>query len=222
MSFIYGLMYALLDAYPIVFQGIHGMNLGVGGLPFIGLIIGEFGGGIYILMSQKAYVRKLVANGDVPIPEWRLWPAVVGGVFFTAGIFWFGWTGYTKSIHWIAPTLSGLFVGFGILCIFLQCFNYLIDSYLQFAASVFAANTILRSVIGGCFPLFARQMFINLGVQWAGTLLGCLALIMIPIPFGFIVYGSRLRAMSRYQPTKKLISHEKSASSHDDAPKEEV
>jgi MFS transporter, DHA1 family, multidrug resistance protein len=43
----------------------------------------------------------------------------------------FGWTGYTKSIHWIAPTASGLFVGFGILCIFLQCFNYLIDSYLQ-------------------------------------------------------------------------------------------
>jgi DHA1 family multidrug resistance protein-like MFS transporter len=88
MSFIYGLMYALLDAYPIVFQGIHGMNLGVGGLPFIGLIIGELGGGIYVLLSQKSYVRKLVANSDVPIPEWRLWPAVIGGIFFTMGLFW--------------------------------------------------------------------------------------------------------------------------------------
>jgi DHA1 family multidrug resistance protein-like MFS transporter len=89
MSFIYGLMYALLDAYPIVFQGIHGMNEGVGGLPFIGLIIGEFSGGAYILFSQKSYVRKLVANNDVPVPEWRLWPAVVGGVFFTMGLFWY-------------------------------------------------------------------------------------------------------------------------------------
>ena len=88
MSFIYGLMYALLGAYPIVFQGIHGMNLGVGGLPFIGLIIGEFCGGSYILLTQKAYVKKLKANGDVPIPEWRLWPAVVGGVAFTMGLFW--------------------------------------------------------------------------------------------------------------------------------------
>jgi DHA1 family multidrug resistance protein-like MFS transporter len=88
MSFIYGLMYALLDAYPIVFQGIHGMNLGVGGLPFIGLIVGEFGGGAYILLTQRSYVRKLVANNDVPVPEWRLWPAVVGGVFFTIGLFW--------------------------------------------------------------------------------------------------------------------------------------
>jgi hypothetical protein len=89
MSFIYGLMYALLDAYPIVFQEIHGMNEGVGGLPFIGLIVGEFAGGLYILWGQKEYVRKLVANGGVPVPEWRLWPAVVGGVFFTIGLFWY-------------------------------------------------------------------------------------------------------------------------------------
>lgn len=87
MSFIYGLMYALLGAYPIVFQGIHGMNLGVGGLPFIGLIIGECCGGIYILCLQKGYVKKLQANDDVPVPEWRLWPAAVGGIAFTAGLF---------------------------------------------------------------------------------------------------------------------------------------
>ena len=48
MSFVYGLMYALLSAYPVVFQGIHGMNLGVGSLPFIGLIIGELLAGAYI------------------------------------------------------------------------------------------------------------------------------------------------------------------------------
>lgn len=43
----------------------------------------------------------------------------------------FGWTGFTRSVHWMAPTASGVFTGFGIYCIFLQCFNYLIDSYLQ-------------------------------------------------------------------------------------------
>ncbi|KAF9895329.1 hypothetical protein FE257_000233 [Aspergillus nanangensis] len=158
MSFIYGLMYALLAAYPVVFQQLHGMNLGVGGLPFIGLIVGEFLGGVFILLTQASYTKKLVANNDIPIPEWRLPPAIVGGCAFTIGLFWFGWTGWTKDIHWMAPTASGTFVGFGIYVIFLQCFNYLIDSYLQFAASVFAANTILRSAIGACFPLFSRQM----------------------------------------------------------------
>jgi DHA1 family multidrug resistance protein-like MFS transporter len=45
-------------------------------------------------------------------------------------------------------------------------------------------------------------MFNNLGVQWAGTLLGCLAAIMIPIPVGFIIFGPQLRARSRYAPEK--------------------
>ncbi|KAI2870257.1 hypothetical protein CBS76997_5599 [Aspergillus niger] len=210
MSFIYGLMYALLAAYPVVFQDIHGMNLGVGSLPFIGLIIGEILGGVFVLSSQGSYTKKLRANNDIPIPEWRLPPAIVGGISFTIGLFWYGWTGWTRSIHWMAPTASGLFTGFGIYCIFLQCFNYLIDSYLQFAASVFAANTILRSAVGACFPLFARQMFVNLGVQWAGTLLGCLAAIMIPIPVGFIMFGPALRRRSKFAPAAAVFQ-EKSA-----------
>ncbi len=71
-------------------------------------------------------------------------------------------------------------------------------------------------MVGGCFPLFARQMFDNLGVQWAGTLLGCLSLVMIPIPFGFIVFGKRLRAMSKYKPLGKggkIVSNESSENS---------
>lgn len=69
------------------------------------------------------------------------------------------------------------------------------------AASVFAANTIMRSAVGAAFPLFSKQMFQNLGVQWAGTLLGCLALIMVPIPLAFIKWGPALRKKSKFAPT---------------------
>ncbi len=130
MSFIYGLIYLFLGAYPIVFQGVHGMNEGVGGLPFIGLIIGQLCGGVYIMIDQVQYRKKLVKNHGVQVPEWRLPPVIVGAVAFSVGLFWFGWTGWSKSIHWLAPTASGVVTGFGILCIFLQCFNYLIDTYL--------------------------------------------------------------------------------------------
>lgn len=68
------------------------------------------------------------------------------------------------------------------------------------AASVFAANTIIRSAVGAAFPLFSKQMFNNLGVQWAGTLLGCLALIMVPIPLAFIKWGPSLRKRSKFAP----------------------
>lgn len=152
MSFIYGLLYVFLSAYPIVFQGVYGMDLGVGGLPFFGLVVGQLLAGLYILLIQGQYNRKLVANHNVPIPEWRLWSTTGHGrscllcwrlvlVSPEIEIFRktsqidrsnrFGWTGFTRSIYWMAPTASGVLTGFGILCIFLRCFNYIIDSYLM-------------------------------------------------------------------------------------------
>jgi hypothetical protein len=40
-------------------------------------------------------------------------------------------------------------------------------------------------------------MFHNLGIQWAGTLLGCLSAIMIPIPVVFYLYGHKIRSWSK-------------------------
>lgn len=87
------------------------------------------------------------------------------------------------------------------MTIFLQALNYLIDAYLMVAASAIAANTFLRSFFGAGFPLFATAMFHNLGVQWAGSLLGFLALAFLPIPFLFYKYGGALRKKSHYAPT---------------------
>ncbi|KAL9607085.1 MAG: hypothetical protein Q9167_007966 [Letrouitia subvulpina] len=131
MAFIYGLLYLFLTAYPIVFQRIHRFNPGVGGLPYFGMIIGQITAGVYIALTSPSYNRKLAANGGIPIPEWRLPPVIVGGIAFTGGLFWFGWSGYKESIHWIAPTLSGLLTGFGLLSIFLQSLNYIVDAYLM-------------------------------------------------------------------------------------------
>ncbi|KAL8859538.1 MAG: hypothetical protein Q9178_003937 [Gyalolechia marmorata] len=201
MAFIYGLLYLFLTAYPVVFQQIHGFNPGVGGLPFFGMIIGQLCAGVYIALTQPAYNRKLEANGGVPIPEWRLFPVILGGASFTAGLFWLSWSGYQASTHWIVPALSGILTGFGLLAIFLQSLNYLVDAYLMFAASAIAANTFLRSICGAVFPLFASYMFQGLGVQWAGSLLGFVALILVPIPVIFWKYGARIRARSAFAPT---------------------
>ncbi|KAI9678145.1 MAG: hypothetical protein M1817_006089 [Caeruleum heppii] len=200
MSFIYGLLYLFLTAYPLVFQQIHGFSGGVGGLPFFGMIVGQLSAGVYVLILQPSYMRKLEANNNIPIPEWRLPPVIVGGISFAIGLFWFGWTGYRQDIHWIAPTLSGLMTGFGLLAIFLQSLNYLVDAYLMFAASAIAANTFLRSLCGAGFPLFATYMFNGLGIQWASTLLGCVAVVLVPIPVLFYRYGAVIRKKSKFAP----------------------
>ena len=72
---------------------------------------------------------------------------------------------------------------------------------LYSAASAIAANTFLRSLAGAGFPLFSTYMFKALGVNWAGTLLGCVALVLVPIPVIFYKYGGKIRQRSNFAPT---------------------
>ncbi|KAK7921199.1 hypothetical protein PG985_009221 [Apiospora marii] len=200
MAFIYGLLYLFLTAYPFVFQGIHGFSAGKSGLCFFGMIVGQLIAGTNVLLMQPSYQRKLAANNGVPIPEWRLPVIIAGGVAFSAGIFWFGWSGYREDIHWIVPTLSGLLTGYGLMAIFLQALNYLVDAYLMFAASAIAGNTFLRSLAGAGFPLFSTYMFEGLGINYAATVLGCVAAVLVPIPVIFYLYGHKIRAKSNFAP----------------------
>ena len=201
MSFIYGLLYLFLTAYALVFQGKYGMNGGVGGLPYFGMVAGEVIAFAVVVFQNPGYARKLEANNNIPVPEWRLPIAIVGGVVFSGGLFWFGWTGFEgDKIPWIVPTLSGLFTGFGIFSIFLALLNYIVDAYLMFAASALAANTFLRSGFGAVFPLFATYMFNSMGIQWASTLLGCVALVLVPLPIVFLLYGKKIRGRSNFAP----------------------
>lgn len=131
MAFIYGLLYLFLTAYPFVFQGVHRFSPGVSGLTFFGMIIGQIIAGIVVLLQQPWYQRKLAKNNNMPVPEWRLPSVIAGGAAFAVGLFWFGWSGYRADVHWIVPTISGLLTGFGLMSIFLQALNYLVDAYLM-------------------------------------------------------------------------------------------
>lgn len=131
-------------------------------------------------------------------PEYRMEVAYAGAPIFAVAFFWFGWTSYPSVSYW-APMLSGLAMGAGVTFIFVRIYsrwifqtltflcqlallNYLIDAYLFVAASALASNTVFRSAFGAAFPLFANQMYDALNPRWASTLLGFVALIMIPIP----------------------------------------
>ena len=48
---------------------------------------------------------------------------------------------------------------------------------------------------------FATYMFNGLGVNGAGTVLGCVAAICVPVPICFLLYGKRIRARSKFAPS---------------------
>jgi multidrug resistance protein len=157
MALIYGIMYLFFEAYPIAFQEERGWNSGVGALPFLGITIGVLiGGAIIIYTSKTRFARKLREEGQV-VPEERLIPMIIGGALFPIGMFWFAWTS-SPNITWVPQVLAGIPIGAGVLMIFLQGLNYIIDVYLMHANSAIAANTFVRSLFGSGFPLFATAM----------------------------------------------------------------
>jgi MFS transporter, DHA1 family, multidrug resistance protein len=199
ISLIYGILYLFFEAYPISFQMERGWNMGVGALPFLGIIVGVLMGAVVVSwVTQTRFARKCKEHGRV-IPEERLPPMILGSFLLPIGLFWFAWTS-DKDITWVPQVIAGVPIGMGIFMIFLQGLNYLIDVYLMFANSAMSANTIVRSVSGAAFPLFATEMYHTMGVNWATSLLGFLTAAMIPVPILFYIYGKKIRAMSKFAP----------------------
>lgn len=69
-----------------------------------------------------------ICNGYILVSVFSLMSA---GPYAYFAVCRFGWTGFTPAIHWAVPTAAGIFIGFGVLCVFLPCFNYLVDSYIS-------------------------------------------------------------------------------------------
>ena len=120
-----------------------------------------------------------------------------GGLAIPIGLFWFAWTN-SPSIHFMASISAGVPFGFGMVLIFLGIMNYLIDSYVIFAASVLAANSVMRSIFGAVFPLFTSYMYEGLGIHWASSIPAFLALACAPFPFIFYKYGAAVRTRCKF------------------------
>ncbi|KAF1964914.1 MFS multidrug transporter-like protein [Bimuria novae-zelandiae CBS 107.79] len=199
MAIIYGTLYMLFGAYPIVYHIGRGWNEGISGLPFVGVAIGMVGAVTYtILYDNKRYLKCVAKSSNgFAAPEDRLPAAIVGGTALPIGLFWFAWTNY-PSLPWAASVAAGIPFGFGMVLIFLSIMNYLIDAYTIFAASVLAANGIIRSLFGAAFPLFTSQMYSGLGIHWASSIPAFLALACLPFPFLFYKYGAAIRKKCKY------------------------
>ncbi|KIJ47970.1 hypothetical protein M422DRAFT_163053 [Sphaerobolus stellatus SS14] len=204
LSFIYGCLYLEFEAYPIVFGQGHGLNAGVVGLAFLPALIGSgLALILYLTVFESIYARRVDSLKPLPVPpEERLRIAIWVGPIYVISYFWFGWTSYPRISFW-APMLSGLFLGAGFSMIFLALTNYTVDAYLSVSASALAVQTIVRSFAGAGFPLFANQLFDKLTPRWGSTLLGLVALALMPIPLLLTRYGPALRARSKFVPPRR-------------------
>jgi multidrug resistance protein len=220
MAIVYGTLYMLFGAFPIVYQVNRGWSQGVGGLSFLGIMVGMLFAVAYTLWSNKNYIKVQEKHDGIAPPEARLPPAMIGSVALPIGLFWFAWTN-SPSIHWMVSIAAGVPFGFGMVLVFLSVMNYLIDAYTIFAASVLAANSVLRSCFGAAFPLFTSYMYKDLGIHWASTVPAFLALACVPFPFLFYKYGSRIRAKCKFAAQSEAFMRRMADSQREAEEKEE-
>ncbi len=123
---------------------------------------------------------------------------IPGSFLVPTGLFIYGWTSEYHT-HWIGPNIGAAVFASGVIIGF-QCIQvYIVDSYTRFAASAIAAATVLRSLAGFGFPLFAPYMYDALHYGWGNSLLGFVAVFLgVPAPFLLWFFGEKLRAKSPF------------------------
>jgi multidrug resistance protein len=195
-AFSWSIMYALLIIVPYTFQTIYGFDLQTSSAIFAAMCIGT------IIITVISIFHNNIASILLPHlnhdgnPEARLYLAAVESILLPVGLFWYGWTA-NPSIHWIVPTLALACATMGMFAVYLAVFAYLTAAYRQHAASANAAQSFMRNIMGGAFPLFSRAMFQRLGFGGACSLLGGIGLVLSCVPWVLIVSGPSIRKRSR-------------------------
>ncbi|KAL9127173.1 MAG: hypothetical protein Q9217_003906 [Psora testacea] len=199
MAYLYGIMYLVLSTYPVLWTTKYHESIGVGGLNYISLGVGFFlGTQISAPLNDGIYRRLRKRNNGVGQPEFRVPMMIPGSLLVPAGLFIYGWTAQ-YHVHWIGPNIGAAIFSAGMIIGF-QCIQtYLVDAYTRYAASAVGAATVLRSMAGFGFPLFAPSMYKALDYGWGNSLLRFIAIgLGIPAPVLLWIYGKKLREKSPF------------------------
>ncbi|KAE8445556.1 hypothetical protein EG329_013320 [Mollisiaceae sp. DMI_Dod_QoI] len=195
--YFYGVFYTFFEVFPLVFPLFYGFDLGQTGLAFLACFIGVTVG----LLAYFAYLHWYMIPDNIHNglreQEHRLVPAIMGSFLLPIGLFIFAWTS-DSNIHWAVPLLDVSVFVVGHFWVMQSLFIYIPFSYPKYAASLFTGSSIWRSGTAGGSIVFARPLFINLGVHKGVTLLAGLSVVGILGTITLYKFGKKLRARSKF------------------------
>lgn len=200
VAVLYGILYLLFATYSFVFREVYGFSTSATGLVFIAGGIGTLLGLFYVGYFSDRTLKKRAAAGKTITPEDRL-PLIItipGSLAFPIGLFVYAWSA-EEHAHWIIPQIGTAITGFGSILIFIGIQTYLVDAFVEYAASVIGANAVLRGTAGALIPLAGLNMYDALGWGWGNSLLGFIALAFAPMPWVFGLYGAKIRNLKSSQ-----------------------
>ena len=194
----FSLIYLFAAAAPIVY-GAFGLDAELSSLSFIAIGVGLFLGVPIRFYDQRVFKRRRRQRQTLE-PEDKLVGFAIAAPALAIGLWWFAWTipPLVSHVHWIVSMLSLILLGFATNEFDAVLAGYLADSYTIFAASAFAAMCFLRASLSAVFPLFAHDLFSNLGANVGASILAAIATVFCIFPIMFVYRGERLRRASKF------------------------
>ena len=196
-ALVYGIYYSFFEVFPLVYPVYYGFSLGIIGVVFTCILVScLLGIAAYTAYLKWYLIPDILAHG-LRAQESRLVPALFGCFGPPIGLFIFAWTA-RPDIHWIASVI-GITVYGATVFVVMQCiFVYVPLSYPTYAASLFAGNDFFRSALACGSILFARPLFVNLGVDRGVSLLAGLSTLGVIGMFTLYYTGAKLRSRSKF------------------------
>ncbi|KAJ5312437.1 hypothetical protein N7508_003267 [Penicillium antarcticum] len=194
----FALIYLFTEALPPIYESM-GFSSTSSCLPFIAICIGLVSGLLTRIQDHRTIVK--YEEQGIPLkPEHKLLGFSIGAPVLAIGLWWFAWTipPLVTNVHWVVSTIALVLIGYALNEFDSVLAGYLADSYLSYAASGFAALSLVRSSMSAAFPLFARQMYEGLGANVASSILAALATVFCIVPPLFNRYGEQIRARSKF------------------------
>ncbi|KAJ5734461.1 MFS general substrate transporter [Penicillium malachiteum] len=165
--------------------------------PFIGNLIGSVYGGVLGDWSILYFSRK---NKGYFEPEMRLYILPIPAIFASAGLIMFGVT-IARGMHWIYPSIAGVFFGFGLGSVSDAALTLVIDSYREIAGDAFTGIAFLRNAISIGIPFAITPWIKNNGLQNMFVIVGFISLAVNSLMIPMMIWGkpARRALASRYQ-----------------------
>lgn len=133
------------------------------------------------------------SDPDAGHPEFRAPLMLVGSVLYSIGFLLFG-RAAQLHLFWLIPNIGSFFVSAGIIIISQGIKLYTVSTYGTFAASAQGIANFTRSSGSGTFPLFAPFMLQRLVYGITGTVLACIAVVILILgPILLWYFEPRLR-----------------------------
>lgn len=142
-AFSFGVIYLFTQSVELVFTSLYGWDAIQAGYVQVSLVVGEILGWLFCLSTDHWYYSSVYRNTEspnTPIPEARLYSAILGGfVGVSGGMFVYAWTSFS-SVTWGAPVVGLIMVGAGSTTVVVGICHYVVVSTRSLNCSCFCSR----------------------------------------------------------------------------------